>query len=56
MSHDPHPAPRPGEEMTVMPRAAAVPNLGMHFADDLEHASALLLRDHDYPDRRSGPG
>ena len=42
--------------MMVMPRAAAVPNLGMHFADDLEHAPALLLYDHLYADRRSGPG
>ncbi|ELB88373.1 hypothetical protein Rwratislav_35099 [Rhodococcus wratislaviensis IFP 2016] len=29
----------------VVPRTAAVPNLGMHFANDLEHASAFLRRE-----------
>nr|EJJ00295.1 hypothetical protein JVH1_2312 [Rhodococcus sp. JVH1] len=42
---DPRPALRSGEEMVVVPRTAAVPNFGMHFANDLEHASALLLRE-----------
>jgi hypothetical protein len=42
---DPRPALRSGEEMVVVPRTAAVLNLGMHFADDLEHASAFLLRE-----------
>ncbi len=42
--------------MVVVPRTTAVLNFGMHFADDLEHAPALLLYDHLYADRRSGPG
>ena len=53
---DPRSALRSSEEMVVVPRTTAVLNFGMHFADDLELASALLLRDHVYPDRRSGPG
>jgi hypothetical protein len=31
--------------MVVMPGTAAVLYFGMHFADDLEHASAFLLRE-----------
>jgi len=42
---DPRSALRSSEEMVVVPRTTAVLNFGMHFADDLEHASAFLLRE-----------
>jgi hypothetical protein len=46
MFQDPRPAFRAGQKvMVVVPRTAAMPNLGMDFADDLEHASAFPRRE-----------
>ncbi|GAF42736.1 hypothetical protein RW1_004_00850 [Rhodococcus wratislaviensis NBRC 100605] len=45
MFQDPRSALRSSEETVAVPRTTAVLNFGMHFADDLEHASAFLLRE-----------